>query len=205
MGDVARDSSTDDEQDRRLLLDQVRHAFGRAAYTHKTHEKQADWCYSRHQRQQWFLTGLTAVSSGAFLTSLSGLFMPTELGAVATSFFAVLVTGITLATKNFKHGEDMQKHRDVAAKVWNLRESDTSLLVDLESGACSTGEARIRRDQLQGRAFEIYSDAPRTTKSAYATAQVALQNKGDLSFTEKEIDALLPRTLRQDMGGDNED
>jgi dephospho-CoA kinase len=70
---------------------------------------------------------------------------------------------------------------------------------------CSTGEARIRRDQLQGRAFEIYSDAQRTTKSAYATAQVALQNKGDLSFTEKEIDALLPRTLRQDMGGDNED
>ncbi len=55
-----------------LVLAQVREAYGRVAYTHKTHEKQADLCFQKHRRQQWFLVGLTVVSSGTFLVSLLG-------------------------------------------------------------------------------------------------------------------------------------
>lgn len=192
-------SSRDGE--REILVDQVRHAFGRAAYTQKTQEKQADRCFSKHRHQQWLLIGLTAVSSGAFISSVAGTFLSTEMGAVVTSFVAVLVSGITLATKSFTHGEDMQKHRDTAARLWDIRESYISLLADLQSGAASPAEGRNRRDDLQARSYKVYSDAPRTTGDAYSSAQTALQNDEEMTFSDAEIDLMLPPKLRRADGG----
>lgn len=183
-------------ESRSLLLAQVREAYGRAAYTHKTHEKQADLSFQSHRWQQRLLIALTVISSGTFLASLLGLFLSESGAALGTSFIALLVSAINLGTKTFKYGEETQKHRNVAAKVWNLRESYQSLIVDLQSSAITVDEARVRRDSLQQEAFEIYGDAPRTTSKAYAKAQEALQENEDLTFSQREIDLLLPAELR---------
>lgn len=181
---------------RALLLAQVREAYGRAAYTHKTHEKQADLCLQSYRWQQRLLVALTVVSSGTFLASLLGVFLDESSAALGTSFIALLVSAINLGTETFKYGEETQKHRDVAAKVWNLRESYQSLIVDLQSAAITTDEGRAQRDRLQQEALEIYGDAPRTTSKAYANAQKALKENEDLTFSEREIDLLLPSELR---------
>lgn len=178
------------------LLAQIREAYGRVAYTHKTHEKQADICFQSHRRQQRLLVGLTILSSGTFLASLLGVVLDESGAALGTSFIALLVSGINLGTKTFKYGEETQRHRDVAARLWNLRESYQSLIVDIQSGAISEDEGRDRRDQLQNDAAEIYADAPRTTAAAYAMAQKALQEKEDLTFSTREINLLLPEALR---------
>lgn len=185
------------------LLAQVREAYGRVAYTQKTHEKQADICFRSHRRQQRLLVGLTILSSGTFLASLLGIVLDESVAALGTSFIALLVSGINLGTKTFKYGEETQRHRDVAARLWNLRESYQSLIVDIQSGAISEGEGRARRDQLQNDAAEIYADAPRTMPAAYAMAQKALQEKEDLTFSTREIDSLLPKALR--VGGEPDD
>lgn len=181
-----------------LLLAQIREAYGRVAYTHKTHEKQADLCFQSHRRQQRLLVGLTVLSSGTFLAALLGLVLDESGAALGTSFIALLVSGINLGTKTFKYGEETQRHRDVAARLWNLRESYQSLIVDLQSGAVSPDEARVLRDELQGNAAEIYADAPRTTFAAYSMAQAALQEREDLTFSTREIDLLLPEAMRLD-------
>lgn len=54
------------------LLAQVREAYGRVVYSHKTHEKQADLCFTRHRVQQGVLVALTAASSGTFLAAVLG-------------------------------------------------------------------------------------------------------------------------------------
>lgn len=180
-----------------MLLSQVRESYGRAAYSHKVHEKQADLCFQKHHRQQRLLVGLMVVSSGTFLASLLGLAMNKEWAALATSFIALLVTAMNLGSKTFNHGEDTQKHRDVAAKLWNLRESYLSLIVDIQSGALALDDAREVRDRLQEQALEVYGDAPRTTPKAYAAAQLALKDKEDLTFSAREIDQLLPVDLRR--------
>lgn len=180
-----------------LLLAQVRELYGRAAYTHKTHEKQADICYRKHLWQRRWLVGLTAVSSTTFVTSLLGLASGEQWAPITTSFIALVVTSLNLGSKNFKHGEELQQHRDTAAKVWDVRESYLSLIVDLEGGACPIQEGLARRNELQEQYFAVLSDAPRTTPKAYAAAQDALKNREDLTFSEGEIDALLPATLRQ--------
>lgn len=178
------------------LLAQVRETYGRVAYTHKTHEKQADLCFQSHRRQQRLLVGLTVLSSGTFLASLLGIVLDESGAALVTSFIALLVSGINLGTKTFKYGEETQKHRDVAARLWNLRESYQSLIVDIQSEAILPDDARGRRELLQKEAVEIYADAPRTTATAYAMAQEALQEKEDLTFSTREIDLLLPEALR---------
>ncbi|WP_326950927.1 SLATT domain-containing protein [Amycolatopsis sp. NBC_01307] len=181
---------------RSLLLAQVREAYGRAAYTHKTHEKQADLSSQNHRWQQRILIALTVVSSGTFLASLLGLFVDKSWAGLGTSFIALLVSAINIGTKTFKYGEETQRHRDVASKIWNLRESYQSLIVDLQSATITVDEARARRDRLQQEALDIYGDAPRTTPKAYAKAQSALKENEDLTFSTREVDLLLPMELR---------
>ncbi len=120
--------------------------------------------------------------------------------ALVTSFIAVLVTGMNLGSKTFNFGEETQRHREAAAKMWNLRESYQSLIVDLQSKAVTLEAARAERDRLQEEAFSIYSDAPRTTGKAYLRAQEALKEREDLTFSRREIDLLLPVELRSIEG-----
>jgi len=187
-----------------LLLAQVRELYGRAAYTHKTQELQADICYSKHRNQRRWLIGLTAVSSGTFLASLLDIGLSEKWSSLVISFIALAVTAVNLGTQNFKYGEEVQQHRDTAAKLWNVRESYLSLITDIQSGACPMDEGVKRRDQLQEQYFAIINDAPRTTPKAYETAQDRLKNKEDLTFSDQEIDLLLPTKLRKTDGG-NED
>ena len=196
-------NSSPDAKDRGLLLAQVREAYGRICYTHKTHEKQADICDEKHRGQRRWKVGLTAVSSGAFLASLAGLVLDKQWAALATSFIAVLVSASSLADKTFQHGEDMQQHRETAAKLWDLRESYLSLLVDITSGSLTFDAAQDVRDALQKATGAIYKDAPRTTPKAYKRAQDALQMHGDLTFSTAEIDHLLPSALRTRQDGDD--
>jgi hypothetical protein len=193
---LCKEEPTIDSSGNALLLAQVRDAYGRAAYTHKTHEKQADLCFQRHRRQQWFLVALTVVSSGTFLASLLGLVLNQSWSALVTSFIALLVTALNLGSKTFNFGKDAQRHREAAAKVWNLRESYQSLIVDLQSEAITLESGRTERDRLQGQALDVYSDAPRTTAKAYLLAQDALKEREDLTFSTREIDLLLPVDLR---------
>lgn len=188
-----------------LLLAQVRELYGRAAYTHKTHEKQADICYRKYWWQRRGLVALTAISSTTFVASLVGLANGQQWAPLVTSFIALAVTATNLGSKNFKHGEEMQQHRDTAAKVWDVRESYLSLIVDLQAGACSVREGIARRNDLQERYFAILGDAPRTTPKAYVAAQDGLKNREDLTFSESEIDQMLPVQLRQGKSPADED
>jgi len=193
-------TSSDGAPSHALLVGQIREAYGRICYAHKTQEKQADICHEKHRRQRTVRVALTAVSSGAFVASLAGLLLDEQWAAVVTSFIAVLVSASSLSDKTFRHGEETHQHREAAARLWNVRESYLSLLVDLNSSSLSMDEAREARDALQEAAGAIYADAPRTTPDAYARAQKALQVHDDLTFSVAEIDQLLPPVLRTHKG-----
>jgi len=148
---------------------------------------------------------MTAVSSTAFVSSLLGLATGERWAPLVTSFIALIVTAMNLGTKTFKHGEEMQQHRDTAAKVWDVRESYLSLIVDLRAGACSIQDGIAQRNDLQERYCAILGDAPRTTPEAYEAAQDGLKNREDLTFSEKEIDQMLPVQLRRGRAAVDED
>ncbi|WP_415460121.1 SLATT domain-containing protein [Bifidobacterium psychraerophilum] len=180
------------------LLAQVREAFGRVVYSQKTHEKQADLCFTKHRWQQGLLVGFTAVSTGTFLVAVLGLVSNPILTSLATSAIALIVSALSLAAKSFRFGEESDAHRDIASRLWDVRESYLSLISDLMSGAVSGPDARARRDDLQAAALKAYAEAPRTTDKAYSKAQDGLKNNEELTFTSREIDLFLPEGLRLD-------
>jgi hypothetical protein len=182
------------------LLAQMREAFGRVAYSHKTHEKQADICFTKHRWQQGVLVALTAVSSGTFLVAVSSQFASPIVTSLITSTVAVLVTWVTLGAKTFRFHEEAGAHRDIASRLWDVRESYVSLIADLMSGEITDADARARRDGLQETSREVYSSAPRTSPKAYGRAQEGLQNNEELTFSSRELDLLLPEALRLHEG-----
>jgi hypothetical protein len=85
----------------------------------------------------------------------------------------------------------------VASALWNIRELYLSLLTDMISNAIAKETARQRRDSLQEELSAIYLGAPRTLTRAYREAQKALKVNEELTFSEQEIDSLLPPLLRK--------
>ncbi|MEV0664696.1 SLATT domain-containing protein [Actinomadura luteofluorescens] len=182
------------------LLAQVREAFGRVVYSHKTHEKQADICFRRHRLQHAALTVLTAIGSGTFLAAVVGALGNPALTSLTTSFIALLVTAMSLGAKTFKFEEESDAHRGIASRLWDVRESYISLITDLMSGTASDAEARERRDELQRATRDAYTDAPRTSPKAFERASEGLQRHEEMTFTSREIDLFLPEALRLDEG-----
>jgi hypothetical protein len=182
------------------LLAQVRESFGRVVYSHKTHEKQADICFSKHRWQQGVLIALTAISSGTFLVAVVGVLGDPVLTSLATSSIALLVTWISLGAKTFRFAEESDAHRGIASRLWDVRESYISLISDLMSGDVSDEQARARRDELQEATRAAYAEAPRTSSKAFTRAQKGLKHNEEMTFTPREIDLFLPEALRLDEG-----
>ena len=180
------------------LLAQVREAFGRVVYSHKTQEKQADICFGRHRWQQGTLIALTAISSGTFLAALVGVLGSPVLTSLATSFIAILVSATSLATKTFKFSAEADAHRDIATRLWDVREAYMSLIADLMSENISASDARARRDELQEATRAAYAEAPRASSKAFGRARDGLKDNEEMTFTSREIDLFLPETLRLD-------
>ena len=172
---------------------QLREMYGRVAYTHKTHEKMADSYVSRFKCIKTIEIVLSAVSSGSLLFAIFGDSpTATVIGAVLSTF----LLGLTLYFKEATLGENAQKHTEVAAKLWAVREELLSLLTDMHDGR-DAESIRSKRDKLNTTLADVYRSAPRTDSDAYAAAQKALKQQEELFFSESELDHLLPSKLRK--------
>ena len=174
------------------LESQLREMYGRAAYTHKTHEKMADGYIQRYRVIKTVEIWLSAMAASSLLLAVFGdLRAGTILGAVLST----ILLGFTLYFKEASLGEQAQKHTVVASKLWGVREALLSLLVDMSDGRVLE-EVRAERDRLNERLEDIYKGAPRTDAAAYARAQTALKDAEELYFSDAELDKLLPKELR---------
>ncbi|MCG8905604.1 SLATT domain-containing protein [Pseudomonas sp. DP-17] len=174
---------------------QVRECFGRAIYTHKTHEKMADRCAASLRNWKIFQIAIAALTaSSALISAIFGQDWA-KMAAAALSFLTLIISGYM---KGFDPGGTAQKHRDTASSIWAIRESYLSLITDMKSNAISYEKAAERRDELQQKLASIYENAPQTNSSAYRDAQVGLQENEEYTFSDEELDRFLPKALRKD-------
>ena len=64
-------------------------------------------------------------------------------------------------------------------------------------GDSTVEQIRTQRDSLLERLHSVYSGAPSTNFQAYRKAQTALKKYEDLTFSDEEIDAFLPKELKK--------
>jgi hypothetical protein len=72
-----------------------------------------------------------------------------------------------------------------------------SLLTDINACNLSCDEIRPLRDKLQSDLHKIYKGSPRTINKAYQLASIALNEMEEMTFSDEEIDKLLPKNLRK--------
>lgn len=172
---------------------QLREAFGRVAYSHKTHEKCADQLSQRLSRIKVLQIVLSALTTGGLVAAIFG----SDEGSIGALIVSTLLLALNTYTKDLDLGEMAQRHREAATDLWFIREEYLSLLTDLQAGNGTVRDFQSRRDELLGRLHATYHSAPGTNSRAYAKAQKALKQNEELTFSDEEIDALLPAALRR--------
>ncbi|WP_206662423.1 SLATT domain-containing protein [Pseudohoeflea suaedae] len=186
------------EPERYALESQIRECYGRCAYTHKTHEKMAERLHSRHKAGKWANIILSSLITGGAVSAIFDKGSTWEGYAIyATVVLSVLSLIFNAYLKDLDPGALAQRHREAGSDIWNVREAYLSLIADITAQNSDLQALRQRRDNLQAALHKIYHAAPHTDGKAYGKAQDALKNNEDLTFSEHEIDAMLPNSLRR--------
>lgn len=171
---------------------QIRECFGRVVYSHKCHEKCADIALKINSNIKLWQIILSAVTTAGLFGAIFG---DSKIAAIFATIVSTVLLALNAYTKNFDLAEIAEKHKGAASDLWNIRESYLSLLTDFPG--LSVQRITEKRDELQQTLSSVYKGAPRTNYKAYLEAQKALKVNEELTFSDTEIDAFLPKALRK--------
>ena len=193
---------TNGDESLEALHSQLRECFGRVVYSHKTHEKCADIYQRRMQFTKFVQIALSALTTtGLFYAIVSDHQVSLFLAAVTSACLFI----VNIYAKEYDFAKLTQQHSTSANDLWDVRESYLSVLIDIHDAAVDGNYLRQKRDKLQDTLKNIYQAAPRTLPKAYRKAQSALRLNEELTFSDEEIEIMLPESLRRVSGGHSSD
>ena len=184
------DCMMDEKLQKEMLVSQIREEFGRVLYTNVARYKQANQLLKTDKNMRIIQIILSVIS----VSGIIGIVFNTsalQIISAVFSFFLLLVNTIRL---NSTDQQKAQQHRDAAERLWLVREEYKSLLTDIPS--LNLEGIRAKRDELQQRTNKINSNSPSISDKCYKQAQKAIKEQGEQSFTDDEIDNLLPESLK---------
>lgn len=191
-----REMPENDEDEKRRLWHQLREACGRVIYTYETLNVRE----ARIESQVcWLKVGqilLSAASSVSLLSAVLQLFncnQKTLLAVTTVLSFASLA--VNFFFKEFQLADEVLRCKQSIHDLWHIREKYYSLLTDIDD--LTTIVIKARRDRLQQEEYNIYQQAPRTTEKDYAKASKNLKVDHEQTFSEEELDDLLPVWTRR--------
>ncbi|XKM14178.1 SLATT domain-containing protein [Orbaceae bacterium ac157xtp] len=188
------------KEDYKLSLEhQIREAYGKVVYSQTCHHKMAERYYTWNGVYKWAQIILSALVS---CSVVSIFFFYSDFWSKAISaILSVFLTAINLYLKNCNLVEDAKEHQNSAHELWKIREEYVSLLTDLNE--LNVNEIIQKRDELQDRTYQIYKNSLKTDSKSYKKAQQSLKNNEEQTFSEREIDIMLPISLRKSIKRSN--
>lgn len=176
------------------LESQIREAYGRITYTQTCHDKIISRLLKKHNRIKLWQIILSAITTTGFIiTILSESIIASALGAIVSLILLIMNSYV----KNFNLLEEVQDHTVASDFLWKIREEYVSLLTDFD--ILESEVIMGKRDELQERTAKVYSNSPRTDGKSYAEAQKALQYDEEQTFSENEINIMLPNSIRRNI------
>ncbi|OMF16924.1 hypothetical protein BK131_02750 [Paenibacillus amylolyticus] len=174
------------------LESQIREAYGRIVYTFTCHNKIVQRMLSKNEFIKVFQIVLSALTTGGFIVAI---IVDEKIASILGALISVLLLILNAYTKNFDLVETAQSHQKAADALWIIREEYVSLLTDFE--LLDDVTVMTKRDELQNRTAEIYAQSPRTDSKSYVAAQRALKTEEEQTFSDDEIDVMLPNSIRR--------
>jgi hypothetical protein len=179
--------------DRAYILATARELYGRAVYSHKTHEKErVIWgekiCSMGH-------INVWLVSLTTLFAIVSAVLKPLVL-LLLTALVSAATTGFVLWQANFDPVGKENQHRTAAKELLWIREQLLLLIERCHIASVPLADLQASLESLTRELTGVYKFAPNTSDVAYAKASDALK-KGEFTFSDEEIDAFLPVALRK--------
>ena len=178
------------------VVDHIRLSFATVAAAYQRHADAA----SRLDRLSWCikivlvsLTGLACVLALLALQRGHGF----QIAAASAAGIAFVGCAIYVAL-------DLEPriygHRSTAARFWLLTEKYRALLADVHDQVIEGSAIADRREALMQESRAVFEHAPPADRQTYEIAKAALTGGGRKGYSEDEIDALLPESLRRPKG-----
>jgi hypothetical protein len=181
------------DQNREAILATSRELYGRLIYTHITHKK---------ERQIWSgkvcwmnRINVALASMTTFFAIISATLRPTW-SILVTALFAVATVSFVMWQSNYDPAGKEARHRIAAKELLWIREQILLLITDCHITTCAEHELERRLNVLSRELTAVYKFSPDTSPQAYAQAEAAIKT-GHFTFTDGEIDAMLPTQLRK--------
>ena len=174
------------------LESQIREAYGRVIYTQTCHDKIISRLLKTNNRIKLWQIVLSAIITSGFIVAI---FSENKIASVIGAIVSLILLVLNSYVKNFSLPEIAQEHKLASDCLWKIREEYISLLTDFD--ILELEDIMKKRNELQERTAEVYSSSPRTDGKSYSEAQKALKYNEEQTFSENEIDILLPNSIRR--------
>ena len=170
------------QDDYTTLEDLVRTQYANVFWTHKIQEKQAEIYEFRHKLFSWINIISASLTSAGIISIVFVDQFWIKLVSAIVSFVTTTMSAL-LAT--------------LATKLVCYRNELLSLLGRIRIKEKSAKELFDEFEHLQSNIHEAYLDAPNTTNRAVAKAGKSINESRDGTYSDEEIDRLLPDTLKR--------
>ncbi len=174
------------------LESQIREAYGKVMYTQIAHAKMVERMVKEDKIIKFVQIILSALTTGGFITAI---IFNENLASIIGALLSTILLIFSSLTKNFNFVDDAKRHSDASNLLWKIREEYVSLLVDFDK--ISYEEIIKKRNELQERTYEVYSTYPQTDAKSYEQARNSIKNEEAQTFSEEEIDLILPNSVRR--------
>jgi hypothetical protein len=182
------------DQDKERLISTIMEIYGRLVWTHKTHEKDRELNTNRANRDKWINAFLIASTTVALAT---GLVLDENLSTYLGIFLAFISTLFAVYSISFAPSNEADLHRQTAKALIVEREKLLLLLEKAYSSNADLEEIRKELERATTRITQIYSIAPNTSSKAFGQASKALNVNEELTFSDGELNRILPPGLRK--------
>ena len=174
------------------LESQIREAYGKLVYTETCHNKLINRLVQKNYWIRLIQVPLSAMSATGLIYSY---YSYCKISITISTLLTMILLILQLWDLIARYEENINLHKLAADKLWKIREEYISLLTDFD--LLTEDVIMARRDDLQNRTYEVYCNSPRTDKDSYIEAQKALKCEEEQTFSDIEIDNLLPNSIRR--------
>jgi SMODS and SLOG-associating 2TM effector domain family 4 len=174
------------------ILATARDLYGRVVYTHETHERERIiWSNKVCQTNRIN----TALASATTVLAVISAALPATWVLILTAIAAGSTTAFGLWQSSSDAANKENQHRIAAKELLWCRQQLAMLIADCHI-PLPVETLRRNLEIVNREVHAIYKFAPNTSPEAYNEAERKIKG-GHFSFSDDELDALLPESLRK--------
>lgn len=181
------------KNDYTILEDIVRTQYANVFWSHKIQEKQAEIYEFRHKLFSWINIIFASLASAGIISIVFVDQFWIKLASAIVSFIATTFSAL-LATFDYKSLAKVNK--SAATNLVCCRNNLFSLLGKIKLQQQPIQELYEEFEFQQEQLHKVYQNAPNTTNHAVKKAGKAIKDNKDGTYTDEEIDNILPDSLK---------